>query len=90
MAAICVNRRESCHHLLLWCPTVYNIWTMIYGLLGIGWVVTASVREGIWLWDDISTNRSYIELTVFWVIWKERKRRAFDGVGSDIRKNCDR
>lgn len=25
---------ESCNHLLLWCPVAYNIWTMVYSLLG--------------------------------------------------------
>lgn len=32
---LCKMEAESCNHLLLWCPVVYRLWSMIYGLLGI-------------------------------------------------------
>lgn len=36
---MCKQEAESCNYLLLWCLTVYNNRTMMYGLLGVCWVV---------------------------------------------------
>lgn len=32
---MCKKTTKSCNHILLWCPVVYNIWTIVNGLLGI-------------------------------------------------------
>lgn len=42
--------------------------------LGINWV--------IWAWKGINSKEkhlSLIPLTTFWMVWKERNRRAFEG-----------
>lgn len=31
---------ESCNHILLWCLFVYKLWILVYGLLGISWVMS--------------------------------------------------
>lgn len=37
----------SCNHILLCCSVTYNLWSMVYGLLGISWVMARSVKEKI-------------------------------------------
>lgn len=38
---------EACSHILLFCPAVQHIWSMIYGLLEVSWIKNDSVREEI-------------------------------------------
>lgn len=56
---------------------------MIYSLLGISWATSGSTRDEIWVWNDLSGRRKQTELipvTIFWVVWNERNKRAFDEV----------
>lgn len=44
---------------------------MVYGLLGISWVMTRSVRDEIRAWKGISGRRKHVDfilLTIFWVV----------------------
>lgn len=42
---LCKSATESCNHILFWCPVAYNLWVIIYDLLGINWVITGSMRD---------------------------------------------
>lgn len=44
----CLKAEETCNYLLLWCLTTYSLWCMVYGLLGIDWVIVGSVQGEIW------------------------------------------
>lgn len=44
---LCEREAKSCNHILLWCPTMYKLWTMVYELLGISWVIVGSIRDKI-------------------------------------------
>lgn len=62
---------ESCCHLLLRCPAVYELWCMIYSLLGLNWASTCSVIDEIWAWSGVGLNKNIVKLiplTIFWVI----------------------
>lgn len=45
---LCKAGEESCDHILLWCPAVYSIWSTVYGLLGLSWVMAGSGSEELW------------------------------------------
>lgn len=53
---------ESCNHIILWCPAVYDLWCMIYELLGINWVMTGTVKEEIWAWGRLSMKKEIVKL----------------------------
>lgn len=77
---MCKMNAESCNHLLLWCPVVYSLWSLICGLLGIKWVMAGSVKDELWAWARLCKKKKQlmlIPLTVLWVVWKERNNRAF-------------
>lgn len=47
----------------------------------------------IWAWDGLYVKgniANLIPLTVFWVLWKEKNSRVFDGVESSVYKIRDR
>lgn len=77
---LCKNCLETCNHLLLWCLYTYNLWTLVFGLLGISWVMAGSAMNEILAWEGIVGRKKQFRLrplTIFWVIWKERNNRAF-------------
>lgn len=79
---LCKQDAESCNHILLRCPIAYSLWFMVYGLLGINWVIAGTLREELWAWGNVCKQKKHanlIPLTIFWVLWKERNRRAFEG-----------
>lgn len=67
---------------------------MVYGQFGVCWVMAGSLGDEIWAWRGICDCRKHVEiipLTIFWMVWKERNKKAFDRVkdtdGFDILKN---
>lgn len=53
---------ESCNYILLWCPFVHKLWCMVYGLLGINWLMAGSVKDEHRVWAEICNNKIYLEL----------------------------
>lgn len=90
---LCKEAAESCNHLLLWCPLTNIVWYMVYGSLGINWVIGGFVKNELWAWNGIwkkSKIVNLIPLTIFWVIWEKRNYRAFDGRTGDLGRIKDR
>lgn len=51
--------------------------------MGIQWVIAGSVKAELLAWESIAAkNKHYrlIPLTIFWVVWKERDNRIFEGL----------
>lgn len=48
----CEKAEESFNN-LLWCPMVYELWTLVYRLLGINWVMAGSVTYELWAWESL-------------------------------------
>lgn len=42
---MCKRCMESVDHLLLHCPIAYELWSMVFGLFGINWVMPERVIE---------------------------------------------
>lgn len=83
---LCKINCETCNHLLLWFPFTANLWSMVFGLLGISWALADSVCNEILTWKMLVSRRrqlSLVLLTIFWIIWKEMDCRAFEGKKSD-------
>lgn len=73
MLIIFVRGMKSCKHLLLWCPDVYKLWTLVYESLEINWVIAASMREEIWARKSVSDRQKQVDiipLSIFCVVWK--------------------
>lgn len=59
---MCKSSAESCNHLLLWCPMVYSLLTMIYRLFGIQWVMVGSVKDETWAWVGLCKKKNHLSL----------------------------
>lgn len=44
---MCLGEEENCRYLLLRCPAAYELWCMVYGLLGICWVAAGSIVDEV-------------------------------------------
>lgn len=81
--SLCKASPETCRCSLLWCPITYGLWNDIFSLMGIQWVIAGSVKAELLAWESIAAkNKHYrlIPLTIFWVVWKERDNRIFEGL----------
>nr|XP_016514716.1 PREDICTED: uncharacterized protein LOC107831463 [Nicotiana tabacum] len=82
---------ENADHLLLHCQVATRLWRMALNLFGLEWVMSGTVKEALLSWAHSRgkrTPRAWIlaPLAIMWVIWKERNKRAFEGVGQDFVK----
>lgn len=69
------------------------MWTVVYGLLGIKWVIAGPVIEEIWAWEGLNRKRNFVKmipLIVFWVLSKKRNCRAFEGKEIDLYRLRDK
>ena len=53
---MCKNSWESVGHLLLCCSYAYNLWTFVFSLFGVSWVMPKQVVGGRWwaavIWEQ--------------------------------------
>lgn len=48
---MCKCNEESIDHLLLHCPTATDLWSMMFGLFGVCWVILKTVVELLACWQ---------------------------------------
>lgn len=81
--SLCNGAEESSNHVLLWCPTVYKLWSVVYGVPGIKWVVAGSAGGELGDWKFLKETCMFadmIPLSIMWFVWKEMNSRTFEGV----------
>lgn len=59
---LCKRAEENSNHILLWCLVAYSLWTMVYGILGINWVIAGNVKNELWAWEGLSRGRKIVKL----------------------------
>lgn len=51
--------------------------------MGIQWVIAGSIKAELLAWEGLTfKNKCFrlIPLTIFWIVWKERNNRIFEGI----------
>jgi hypothetical protein len=82
---MCKHSGESPNHLLLHCETAQSLWSMVFCLFGVVWVMPRSVVEVMASWMGSFRKSSHadvwgaVPLCVMWVLWRERNLRVFEG-----------
>ena len=72
-------------HLLLHCPIACELWSLVFCLFGIHWVMPHKVIELFESWQCMFGRHRNIELwrivphCLLWYIWRERNARSFEG-----------
>ena len=81
---VCRAKEETGDHLLLHCPKASTLWQLVCALFHIQWVMHSSVREVLLSWNGVPIGKKrqkawkVAPLCIFWSIWRERNRRAFE------------
>ena len=75
---------QSVDHLLLHCPIASEIWSMIFCLFGICWVMPQRVADLLDCWScNFRRHRNIVVWRIvphclMWCIWRERNSRSFE------------
>ena len=80
---MCKKSEESVNHLLLHCPIAYELWSMVWTLFGLLWVMPHWVFDLFSSWQGSFGGHWNIDLWrailhfVLWCIWQKRNSRCF-------------
>jgi len=83
---LCKKSAESIDHLLLHCEVARALWSYVFNLFGVEWVMPHSVLELLISWGAAIGSRHAKEvwqlapLCLLWCIWRERNARLFEDV----------
>ena len=87
---MCKRNGESVDHLLIHCPIAFDLWSMVFTLFGIHWVMPKTVVDLLACWQGkLGRHRnSAIWMTVphcfIWCIWRERNNRNFEDLERSV------
>jgi hypothetical protein len=82
---LCKSSGELPDHLLLHCTFAQAIWSLVFCLFGISWVMPARVVDLLSSWmGGFGKSRSAlvwgaVPHCVMWLLWRERNNRVFEG-----------
>jgi hypothetical protein len=81
---MCQWNGERVDHLFLHCPVAMDMWSMVFGLFGMQWVMPSSVldlfscRMGSLGRNDYVLVWKMIPHFLIWCLWRERNARLFE------------
>lgn len=84
---LCKSNLESTNHLLLWCPVSHSLLSQVFSIMGVHWAIAGMNKGKLLAWEGFcrkDSSHRLIPLTIFWIIWKERNPRAFEGKELDF------
>jgi hypothetical protein len=82
---LCKSSGEWPDHLLLHCPFAQAIWSLVFCLFGISWVMPARVIDLLTSWmggfgkSRLAFVWGVVPHCVMWLLWRERNNRVFEG-----------
>jgi hypothetical protein len=80
---MCKRAGESVDHLLLHCEYASELWSFIFCIVGMHWVMPCKVSELPACWRRTASSSknviwNAIPSCLMWLIWRERNMRAFE------------
>ena len=87
---MCKGCGESIDHLLLHCSIASEMWSMIFCLFGICWVMPQRVADLLDCWScNFKQHRNIVIWRIvprclMWCIWRERNSRSFEDCEQSI------
>ncbi|KAL6331818.1 hypothetical protein AAG906_020162 [Vitis piasezkii] len=81
---LCCEEEESIDHILIHCFRARVLWELLFALFGVCWVLPSSARDTLIEWRGFMLGKKHRKvwkaapLCLFWAVWMERNRIAFD------------
>ncbi|RVW53935.1 hypothetical protein CK203_073000 [Vitis vinifera] len=81
---LCCEEEESIDHILIHCSRARALWEFLFALFGVFWVLPSSVKDTLIEWRGFMLGKKHRKvwkaapLCLFWAVWMERNRIAFD------------
>ena len=77
---MCKRAGESVDHLLLHCDYARELWSFIFCMVGLQWVMPGKVSELLACWRRRAAHMIWnaIPSCLMWLLWRERNRSAFE------------
>ena len=81
---LCCEEEKSIDHILIHCSKARVLWELLFTLFGVFWVLPFSVRNTLIEWRGFMLGKKCRKvwkaalLCLFWAVWMERNRIAFD------------
>ena len=90
---MCKVHGESVNHLLLHCDVAQELWSLIFSMFRIAWVMPKGVVDLLSCWS-VKSGKSetvaiwktipHVLMWCIWCIWRERNNRTFSGEEQSI------
>ena len=83
---MCKSNGESPDHLLLHCVFAQSLWSLVFCLFAISWVMPAGVKDLMtsWMGAFKKVRQAGISGAVphclMWLLWRECNQQTFEGV----------
>ena len=81
---LCCEEEESIDHILIHCSRARALWEFLFALFRVFWVLPSSARDTLIEWRGFMLGKKHRKvwkaapLCLFWAVWMERNRIAFD------------
>ena len=89
---LCCAAEESIDHLLIHCTKAKVLWDFLFTFFSVLWVLPSSVKEVLLGWHGLFIGkkrrkiRRTTPLCLFWAVWKERNKIAFENEEFSIQR----
>lgn len=81
---LCEEAEETIDGLLIRCSKARWLWDLLFAIIGVSLVFPRCVRETLLSWCDLFLGKrckiSLFFFFIFWTIWRERNKIAFDSI----------
>ena len=83
---LCKEKEEISDHLILFCKRTTMLWSLIFSLFGVQWVLHSSIKRNLLGWHSTFVGKRREKawraapLCLMWTLWKERNKRAFNDI----------
>ena len=86
---LCRCSGETVDHFLLHCPMSCQIWSFVFKLFGVDWVMSGCVLDQLACWRNWFGKHSsevwnLAPSCVMWSLWRERNNRTFENIEHSV------
>ena len=89
---ICLSEAKTIDHLLLHYAKTWVLWSLLFSLFGVSWILSCSMKETLLGWHGSFVGKArknawqVAPLCIFWTMWTERNLIAFDNEELSIQR----